>query len=326
MKKRFSFWPLSFLLCILISLDGCKKENHLQISTKEASGGLYSVVYTGGIIQSMGKSDIIEKGVCWSTNDSPNIYDDTVMQGGGNESYICTVKGLSENTTYYFRAFARDNSGYVYGNVVPFTTKGLYVQGNGVTDFDGNHYQSVILGTQEWMTENLRVSHFQGGSPIPEISDSATWMTYPAAYCYYNNDVANDSIYGKLYNYNAIDDSRKLAPVGWHIPTLSDWLTLLDYLGGKEQAGGKMKEAGTQHWFDPNIVTTYSSGFNARPGGLRDINSEYAEVNRNFSCWTSTVYYPNQSTYTINIYNLSTGAFILAAAFRTGNCVRCVKD
>lgn len=137
-----------------------------------------------------------------------------------------------------------------------------------VTDYDGNVYQTVLIGDQCWMMENLKVTHYRNGDPIPHVTDGVTWGNLTSgAYCNYNNDEGNVATYGRLYNWYAVDDSRNIAPAGWHVPSDAEWQTLVDYLGGDAVAGGKMKEAGTTHWASPNTGATNESGFTALPGG-----------------------------------------------------------
>lgn len=142
-----------------------------------------------------------------------------------------------------------------------------------VTDIDGNIYQTVTIGNQEWMVENLKVTHYRNGDAIPNVTDGITWSGLgTGAYCEYNNDSNNVATYGRLYNWYAVRDSRNIAPAKWHVPNDAEWQTLVDYLGGSSVAGGKMKETGTTHWAEPNTGATNESGFSALPGGLR---SEY---------------------------------------------------
>ena len=120
------------------------------------------------------------------------------------------------------------------------------------------------------MAKNLSVARYRNGDKIPQVKTLQLGLGLQlGAWCWYNNDPANDSSYGRLYNYYAVADSRGLAPTGWHIPSDSEWTTLSTFLGGDAVAGGKMKEAGTAHWLDPNTGATNSSGFTALPGGLR---------------------------------------------------------
>ena len=135
-----------------------------------------------------------------------------------------------------------------------------------VTDIDGNIYHTVIIGTQTWMTENLKVTHYRNGDPIPNITNNTDWdYCSTGAYCDYNNDVNNSTIYGRLYNWHACSDSRNIATIGWHVSTSADWYNL----GLTNDAGGKLKEAGTSHWHSPNTGETNETGFTALPGGCR---------------------------------------------------------
>jgi uncharacterized protein (TIGR02145 family) len=139
-----------------------------------------------------------------------------------------------------------------------------------VTDIDGNIYYTFEIGNQWWMMENLKVTHYRNGDPIPNVTGNTEWVGLTTgAYCNYNNDVANAATYGRLYNWYSADDSRNIAPAGWHIPSDAEWQTLVNYLGGAGVAGGKMKESGTTHWSGPNTGATNESGFSALPGGYR---------------------------------------------------------
>lgn len=137
---------------------------------------------------------------------------------------------------------------------------------------DSKIYKMVKIGEQEWMAENLNVGHFRNGDPIPEAKTDKKWKsaghTMKPAWCYYYNDPSIGEKYGKLYNWYAVNDPRGLAPKGWHVPTDEEWITLIDYLGGKDVAGGKMKEAGAP-WGYTNKGATNESGFTALLGGER---------------------------------------------------------
>src|SRR5450432_4786545 len=130
---------------------------------------------------------------------------------------------------------------------------------------------SVKICDQTWMTKNLDVSTYRNGDPIPQVTNDETWsILKTGAWCWYKNDSATyASTYGRLYNWFAVNDSRRLAPIGWHIPTEAEWSTLSVCLGDFEVVGGKMKETGTTHWSNPNKGATNTSGFAALPGGNR---------------------------------------------------------
>ena len=166
-----------------------------------------------------------------------------------------------------------------------------------VTDIDGNVYQTVIIGGQVWMAENLKVTHYRNDDLIPHIISNSEWTNQTTgAYCNYDNDVDNVTTYGRLYNWYAVNDSRNIAPEGWHVPSDEEWQTLVDYLGGSSVAGGKMKttgtiEVGTGLWCPPNIGATNESGFSALPGGFRD----YENGNLGTRCYGATFWSPMES-------------------------------
>jgi len=130
----------------------------------------------------------------------------------------------------------------------------------------------VLIGTQTWTNRNLDVETYRDGTVIPEVTDPTAWAGLTTgAWCYYNNDSANEAIYGKLYNWYAVSNTVNggLAPTGYHIPTDTEWTTLTTYLGGESVAGGKMKLTGTSLWNTPNTGATNSSDFTGFPAGNR---------------------------------------------------------
>ncbi len=150
---------------------------------------------------------------------------------------------------------------------------------------------SVTICNQVWMSKNLEVSKYRNGDDIPQVTDAATWVSLTTgAWCYYNNDPATGAIYGKLYNWFAVNDPRGLAPAGWHVASDLEWTTLTECLGGSSVAGGKMKEIGTAHWMTPNADATNSSGFTALPAGLRgwDDGGLFNGLTNNTTWWSST--------------------------------------
>ena len=144
-------------------------------------------------------------------------------------------------------------------------------------DIDGNVYQTVQIGNQVWMAENLRVSRYRNGDPIPRVMTDADWSSLNSgAWSYYLNSESNGSIYGKLYNWYAVADERGLCPEGWHVPGESGWELLIQALGGEEIAGGKMKS--TSLWLDPNVGATNISGWSGLPGGNRREHGAFIEI------------------------------------------------
>jgi uncharacterized protein (TIGR02145 family) len=216
------------------------------------------------------------------------------------------------------------------------------VPGNGVTDIDGNQYNTVIIGTQEWMKENLNVSKYSDGTPIPQVTDPTAWSNLTTgAWCYYNNDTSLGNTYGKMYNWYAVAGiwqaesnpptsaeiaSRKsLAPSDWNVPSVADWSSLFNYLGGNSVAGGKMKEAGLNHWLDPNTDATNSSGFTGLPGGYRPTNTIGQNLTGTGHWWCSDYLAP----FAANFFQLTwTNGAVVNSTFdtRTGISVRWVKS
>ena len=149
--------------------------------------------------------------------------------------------------------------------------------------------QPLSIGNQVWMLKNLNVEHYRNGDTIPEIRDSLAWPTIiTGSWCYWNNNDSIGKIYGKLYNWYAVNDIRGLAPFGWHIASDSEWNTLAVFLGG-DMIAGKLKESGTNHWNKPNSGATNESGFTALPGSDRySLSGVFANLGYFGFWWTST--------------------------------------
>jgi uncharacterized protein (TIGR02145 family) len=180
----------------------------------------------------------------------------------------------------------------------------------------------VQIGTQIWMTRNLNVSRYRNGDLIPQVTDPTQWANLTTgAWCYYNNDPANGLIYGKLYNWYAVNDTRGLAPSGWHIPSEVDWFELTSFIGGDNIAGTKMKS--TTLWAIPNSLATNSSGFTGLPGGYRNIS--FNNINRHGCWWSSREILTNNAEY-IYVVNSSSRANRTINTKRNGYSVRCLKD
>jgi uncharacterized protein (TIGR02145 family) len=203
-----------------------------------------------------------------------------------------------------------------------FLTFNYFAQksGAGVEDIEGNIYKTVIIGKQEWMADNLKVTKYRNGQPIPFISDSTVWSQWNAgAYMFYKHDVKH----GVLYNWNVVNDLRKVCPVGFHVPTNAEWDTLAKNLGGNEIAGGKMKSK--LHWEAPNTGATNESGFFALPKGNYGINGSFNGIGRNAYWWTATQNGELSSWGREVGYN-DVQLFVGHADKRDALSVRCVKD
>jgi uncharacterized protein (TIGR02145 family) len=176
------------------------------------------------------------------------------------------------------------------------------------------------------MLKNLDVATYRNGDPIPQVTDPTQWANLTTgAWCYYNNDPANGPIYGKMYNWFAVNDPRGLAPIGWHVPINSEWTSLENYLGGYLTAGGKMKTTGTALWQAPNTGATNSSGFTALPGGIRDENGVFFNMGIGAYWWSSTQY-GSSGAWGRSLGNTSSEVYNGYPLMQTGFYVRCIKN
>jgi uncharacterized protein (TIGR02145 family) len=164
-----------------------------------------------------------------------------------------------------------------------------------VTDIDGNRYGTVKIGDQLWMSENLRVTRYRNGDPIPEVRDGASWAAQTAgARCSYDNNAENGKTFGMLYNWRAVNDPRGIAPEGWHVATDKEWQELAEALGGEEVAGKVLKAPGK--WSDQASESEKSSGFDALPSGARrDADGAFVLLGQFARFWTATPSSPGKA-------------------------------
>ncbi len=195
-----------------------------------------------------------------------------------------------------------------------------------VKDVDGNVYHTIKIGTQVWMVENLKAARYRNGDSVQNIADNTEWSICTAgACCDYGNNPSNSATYGKLYNWYAVNDSRNIAPVGWHVPSDAELITLSEYLGGDLVAGGKLKEAGTAHWADPNVGATNESGFTALPAGYRHPGGNFNLLG-SYSCIWSTEELNDLEAWFREIYGHKTNFTRSEDVKEYGFSVRCIKD
>jgi len=237
-----------------------------------------------------------------------------------------TTQGLlpPRMTTVQRDAIVSPATGLVIFNT---TTNGLeFKSSTGWVSLTAVNYPSVLIGAQYWMEKNLEVTTYRNGDPIPYVTDATAWAALTTgAWCYYNNDPANASLYGKLYNWYAVNDPRGLAPTGWHVPTDVEWTTLSTTLGGDAVAGGKMKVAGTTRWAAPNTGADNSSGFAGLPGGNRDSNGTFINVG-NFGYWWSSSEEVPTFAWSRNLYYNNGNIVRYDFNKRNGFSVRCLRD
>ncbi len=196
-----------------------------------------------------------------------------------------------------------------------------------MTDQDGNVYKTIVIGTQEWMAENLKASHYRNGDAISLVTSDSIWAGLSTgATCWYNNDSATYNCpYGKLYNWYAASDVRNLCPSGWHVPTDAEWTMLSNFLGGNGISGGKMKSTGSQYWLSPNVSADNSSGFSGLPGALRNNFGYYYSIGLNGHWWSSSQYSATDAWY-YNLYHLIGNLNRTDYFKQSGYSVRCLRD
>ncbi|MBK7174704.1 MAG: fibrobacter succinogenes major paralogous domain-containing protein [Bacteroidales bacterium] len=195
-----------------------------------------------------------------------------------------------------------------------------------VIDIDGNKYDTIHIGTQVWLKQNLKVTHYRNGDPVePILKDSDWFYSESGAWCCYNNDTNNIPIYGCLYNLYAAKDPRGLCPQGWHTPTEDEWRTLVSFLDF--EGGYKLREQGTEHWKPTNAGATNSTGFTALPGGKRNPgDASFAEIGSSAYFWTDIIVatttgdFPRQLMFNENYVNRA------CYSPKDGLSVRCIMD
>jgi uncharacterized protein (TIGR02145 family) len=275
---------------------------------------------SGGNISDDGGGQITDRGICWSVSQNPTLSDYKTSEGNGIGSFISSITSLDANTAYHVKAYATNSSGTSYGNELVFKT---YT--GTLNDMDGNVYNTVTIGSQVWMAENLRTTKSSDGTVIQFAVDPTTWKESSGpGYTWYNNNEATYKVpYGAMYNWYAVN-SGKLCPNGSHIPTNTEWTSLLTYLGG-EDFGGKLKETGTTFWLSPNAGATNEFSFAALPGGDRNTDGSFNSIGYEGYWWSATEYSTTDAYFwTITCLYGTLGKNIFDK--HHGLSVRCIKD
>src|SRR5574344_2306835 len=314
MRKKTNnlIFPLLLMGVFLIFASSCKKDDDDNgngnntgipvLSTTAITDITQTTAKSGGNITSDGGATVTVRGVCWSTNQTPTISDNKTTDGTGAGNFVSSISGLTANTTYYVRAYATNSNGTAYGSAMSFTTQ----EGSSGSTFtdprDGKVYQTVVIGNQVWMAENL--AYLPSVNMVADGSDDAAGSYY-YVYGYDGTNVAdakatdNYATYGVLDNWTAAMDGEAssttnpsgiqgVCPAGWHLPSDAEWTELTDYLGGASVAGGKLKETGTTHWASPNTGATNETGFTALPGGYRNNDGSFYDNGGSGNWWSAT--------------------------------------
>ncbi len=287
---------------------------------------------SGGTITSTGGGTISDKGICWSTQINPDLSDFFTNNGPGAGSYTSNMTSLAPGTTYYVRAYATNNAGTSFGSQIEFTTR---PEEGTVTDIDGNVYRTVRIGTQWWMAENLRTTHYTNGDPIELVTGDDAWRTLDRpAYCWYANQPA---VYGELcgaiYNWFAGNTGR-LCPTGWHIPSDQEYKVLEMYLGmSQEQAdapywrgvdqGTKLK---TVSGWSLGGNGTNSSGWSGFPGGYRYWEDGRFYGQGTIGSWMTSSEHIDNTVFYRNLNSNYTTVWRNSISKTAGKSVRCIRN
>lgn len=260
-------------------------------------------------------------------------YKDGTFYGLGRGGYWWSSTGSYSNNAWnrilYFESGAvHRNTNYYkpYGLSVRCIKDEILINKQGIVkDVDGNSYETIKIGSQTWMAENLKTTKFNNGDTISNIEDLAKWINLTTgAFCWYNNDsVSNKDNYGALYNFFAAIDNRNLCPSGWHVPTNAEWDSLDNFLG--TNSGGKIKDATTAFWVSPNRGTTNESNFSALPGGVRLWGGDFYYIGYAGAWWSSTEKNKNSSWYML-LENKSKNIYRSNYSKNFGFSVRCIKN
>ena len=348
-----------FITVVLFLLTSCNPMDEISEQIPEVSTGTFSNVTNstatceGSVVN--GSDVIIARGVCMSTTPLPTVKNDTTLNGTGTGSFNSSIINLSAGITYYVRAYATTATGTWYGNVLQITTESdillPYPALNPnltygtMTDIEGHVYQTITIGSQTWMAENLSVTKYRNGEAIPNEKDNSKWKELETgAYCNYNNNSESNSIrkFGRLYNFYATTDSRNIAPNGWHIASDAEWSILNDYIAGHLDISTSVAQAiaSTTDWTESSTIgaigcgcldpITYSplnnsSGFSALPSGIRGNYGEFNYVGNYCGWWCSNQLDKNSAWFrSLNFYGLTLGNNTYNKQY--GLSIRCVKD
>jgi uncharacterized protein (TIGR02145 family) len=335
---------LSPVLLLILFSTGCKKEKGITpvVLSLPAANINTSTATSGGNIINDGSIPVSSSGVCWSTDPNPTLQNSKTTDGSGIGKYISSITGLTPGTTYFLRSYATNAAGTSYGAEESFTTTN---PGSTVSDIDGNIYGIVTIGNQVWMKENLRTTRYSNGDSIPTSSPGLSLTTQPDNYNAYqwpvNGKESWTTRYGRLYTWFAATDTRKICPVGWHLPSNSEWSNLSAILINKGEGfnGSNLiakSLAASTDWAVSSISgsvgysasTNNSSGFEGLPAGYRMIGSGgfYDGFGKTI-CWWSTN--PGEYDYTAWLHSLfySDGTLSEFVGDKSiGGSIRCLKD
>jgi uncharacterized protein (TIGR02145 family) len=320
-------WQIQFTTPVAV--PGVTTNSVTAMTDNNAWGG-GNVTYNGG-------GTVTARGLCWNTTGSPTVSDAHTVDGSGTGSFISNITGLTYNTLYNVRAYATNSAGTGYGNEIQITTSSLFTCGTTTaTDYDGNVYNTVQIGTQCWMVQNLKTTHYADGTALVDGTSAGyiAWGNNVKYWFVFANNPANKNIYGLMYAWAAVMNGaassnsspsfvQGVCPTGWHVPSRAEWSTLYNYVGGQ---GGSLIESGSSHWVNNSALSTNSTGFTALPGGWRYYDGQFLGLGNNGNIWSATTS-DSYSSYFFSFYGSSNSAGENYSGFNNyGLSVRCLRN
>ena len=321
------------------------------VTTSSVSDITSTSATSGGNVTSDGGATVTARGVCWSTSHNPTIANSHTTNGSGTGGFTSNITGLTQGTTYYVRAYATNSVGTVYGNEVSFTTNSTSAFTCGtstITDIDGNTYNTVQIGAQCWMKENLRTTKYADGTSISQGSSTSS----TTAYWYYpDNSSSNKTTYGLLYNWAAVmhgtssssanpSGVQGICPTGWHVPSDAEWKQMEMAVGMSQRDADNTeyrgyiaaKLSGNTGWTSSTNANAAgnlsapdrnSSGFSALPAGTYYGSYHYFGDLAVF--WSATDYDSSYAWLRFLNYN-NAGVYRYNYNKNGGYSVRCLRD
>jgi len=315
------------------------------VTTALVSGITETTAICGGDVTDDGGTQVTGRGIVWSSVQNPtlDLNEGFTMDGEGLGEFNSNLTGLSPNTGYFVKAYAKNSKGIAYGEQIQFTTlnTNTFVCGTStINDNDGNIYNTVLINNQCWMQENLKTTTYSNGIPIPNVTDGSNWSNLTSgAYAWYSNSITWKDLYGAIYNGYAVNNENGLCPNGWRVPADVEWTQLTDFIGGLYSAnklkscrqvnspiGGECNTFEHPRWDSHSIqYGTDDYNFAALPGGYRIYTGGFHLLGIDSYWWSSTESNPSNNYIRILNYNTNTVTRTTYGK-KNGYSVRCVMD
>ena len=344
----------SDIQALLDRIGELEEANALPMIITTALSNMEGGIRTGGNVFFSGSTSVIAKGVCWSTHENPTLSDDHTSDGNGLGTFISIIRDISPSTTYYVRAYATNSAGTSYGEQESITIDEVLECGSfTITDIDGNTYNTVQIGSQCWMKENLRTTRYADGTPLFP-GNSNTRDDFEMGYWFYpNNSRNNKDTYGLLYTWKAVMGNfassnnspsgvQGVCPTGWHVPSDAEWKQL-EIAVGMSQSDADLftcrgdvaaKLSGDIGWQSCNVnnaagnMSTANhnlSGFSALPAGSF-YGTSVSGIGEHAYFWSATENNNNTAIHRIMVYSSSCVERSVSGWKPVGEAVRCLKD